>query len=83
MIIYKLLNNLRSEVQFNLSSLFRTFASLFQGSETFFRTVISNMEKVYLNRNPTAKAILDLVQSHDENHICYDHFAFRTFGVYT
>ncbi|XP_078164118.1 plant/protein [Carex rostrata] len=51
------------------------------GSETFFRTVISNMEKVYLNRNPTAKAILDLVQSHDGDHICYDHFAFRTFGV--
>ncbi|KAF3326918.1 hypothetical protein FCM35_KLT08548 [Carex littledalei] len=51
------------------------------GSEAFFRTVISNMEKVYLNRNPTAKAILDLVQSHDGDHICYDHFAFRTFGV--
>ncbi|KAJ4818666.1 Scaffold attachment factor B2 [Rhynchospora pubera] len=52
-----------------------------KGSETFFRTVISNMEKVYLNRNPTAKGILDLVQSHDGDNICYDHFAFRTFGV--
>ncbi|XP_020096990.1 uncharacterized protein LOC109716090 [Ananas comosus] len=39
------------------------------------------MEKVYLSRNPTAKAVLDLVQSHDGNNVCYDHFAFRTFGV--
>ncbi|KAJ3694123.1 hypothetical protein LUZ60_009603 [Juncus effusus] len=52
-----------------------------KGSESFFRTVISNMEKVYLQRNPTAKAILDLVQSHDGDNICYDHFAFRTFGA--
>lgn len=39
------------------------------------------MERVYLNRNPTAKAILELVQSVDNDNICYDHFAFRTFGV--
>ncbi|KAL2519443.1 hypothetical protein Adt_15690 [Abeliophyllum distichum] len=36
---------------------------------------------VYLNRNPTAKAILELVRSIDDDRICYDHFAFRTFGV--
>lgn len=39
------------------------------------------MEKVYLSRNPTAKAILDLVHSCDGSHVCYDHIAFRTFGV--
>lgn len=39
------------------------------------------METVYLNRNPTAKAVLGLVQSADGERICYDHFAFRTFGV--
>lgn len=39
------------------------------------------METVYLNRNPTAKAILELVHSSEEDQICYDHFAFRTFGV--
>ncbi|XP_072964969.1 2-oxoadipate dioxygenase/decarboxylase, chloroplastic/amyloplastic [Typha angustifolia] len=55
--------------------------SLPKGAESFFRTVLSNMEKVYLSRNPTAKAILDLVRSRDGNNICYDHFAFRTFGV--
>jgi hypothetical protein len=53
----------------------------FQGADSFFRTVISNMEKVYLSRNPTAKTILELVRSYDGDHICYDHFAFRTFGV--
>lgn len=40
------------------------------------------MESVYLNRNPTAKAILELVRSVDGYQICYDHFAFRTFGVF-
>ncbi|PAN47012.1 hypothetical protein PAHAL_9G204200 [Panicum hallii] len=52
-----------------------------KGADSFFRTVISNMEKVYLNRNPTAKTILELVHSYDGDHICYDHLAFRTFGV--
>ncbi|KAG9451834.1 hypothetical protein H6P81_004738 [Aristolochia fimbriata] len=50
-------------------------------SGSFFRSVLSSMEKVYLSRNPTAKAILDLVRAHDGDHICYDHFAFRTFGI--
>lgn len=39
------------------------------------------MEAVYLNKNPSAKAILELVRSADADRICYDHFAFRTFGV--
>ncbi|RLN39747.1 hypothetical protein C2845_PM01G40430 [Panicum miliaceum] len=52
-----------------------------KGADSFFRTVVSNMEKVYLNRNPTAKTILELVRSYDGDHICYDHLAFRTFGV--
>jgi hypothetical protein len=42
---------------------------------------MASMETVYLNRNPTAKAILELVQSVDGEQICYDHLAFRTFGV--
>ena len=36
---------------------------------------------MYLNRNPTAKAILELVRSAENNPLCYDHLAFRTFGV--
>lgn len=52
-----------------------------KGADSFFRTIISSMEKVYLTRNPTAKAILDLTSSCEGDHVCYDHFAFRTFGV--
>eukprot|EP00268_Persea_americana_P007610 TRINITY_DN1286_c0_g3_i1.p1 TRINITY_DN1286_c0_g3~~TRINITY_DN1286_c0_g3_i1.p1 ORF type:complete len:307 (+),score=48.57 TRINITY_DN1286_c0_g3_i1:131-1051(+) len=48
---------------------------------SFFRSVLSSMEQVYLSRNPTAKSILDLVHSCEGDQICYDHFAFRTFGV--
>ncbi|KAL6969542.1 hypothetical protein U1Q18_029253 [Sarracenia purpurea var. burkii] len=55
--------------------------SSFQGGESFFRSVLASMEAVYLNRNPTAKAILECVGSADNNQICYDHLAFRTFGV--
>lgn len=55
--------------------------SSFQGGESFFRSVLGNMEAVYLNKNPTAKAVLQLVRSADGDQICYDHFAFRTFGV--
>ncbi|KAF3777695.1 hypothetical protein EJ110_NYTH28208 [Nymphaea thermarum] len=50
-------------------------------SEPFFRSVLAGMEGVYLNRNPSAKAILELVHSYSGDNICYDHFAFRTFGV--
>ncbi|KAJ0094866.1 hypothetical protein Patl1_16327 [Pistacia atlantica] len=56
-------------------------APSFQGRESFFRSVFANMEKVYLDRNPTAKAVLDHVRSADDSQICYDHIAFRTFGV--
>lgn len=55
--------------------------SSFRGGESFFRSVLGSMEKVYLNRNPTAKAILELVKSADGEQICYDHLAFRTFGI--
>ncbi|KAK9063413.1 hypothetical protein SSX86_017283 [Deinandra increscens subsp. villosa] len=48
---------------------------------SFFRNVLSSMEQVYLNRNPTANTILELVRSTDDNRICYDHLAYRTFGV--
>ncbi|CAL5428882.1 unnamed protein product [Camellia sinensis] len=55
--------------------------SPFWGGESFFRSVLASMESVYLNKNPTAKAILERVHSVDNNQICYDHLAFRTFGV--
>ncbi|KAG5521149.1 hypothetical protein RHGRI_033636 [Rhododendron griersonianum] len=55
--------------------------SPFQGGESFFRSVLASMEAVYLNRNPTAKSILEHVRSVDNDQICYDHLAFRTFGV--
>ncbi|XP_065863067.1 2-oxoadipate dioxygenase/decarboxylase, chloroplastic [Euphorbia lathyris] len=55
--------------------------SNFPGDESFFRSVLGGMERVYLNRNPTAKAVLEMVQSADGGRVCYDHLAFRTFGV--
>lgn len=45
------------------------------------RSVLAKMETVYMDRNPTAKAILELVRSAENDRVCYDHFAFRTFGV--
>ncbi|XP_027153204.1 uncharacterized protein LOC113753290 [Coffea eugenioides] len=59
----------------------RPQGSSFQGGESFFRCILASMEAIYLSRNPTAKSILELVHSVDNEHICYDHFAFRTFGV--
>ncbi|XP_035821526.1 uncharacterized protein [Zea mays] len=38
-----------------------------KGADLFFRAVISNMEKVYLSRNPTAKTILELVNGYGIN----------------
>ena len=32
-------------------------------------------------KNPTAVAALDLIRNFDGGPVCYDHFAFRTFGV--
>lgn len=65
----------------NYSTKRSVIMSMLQGAESFLRSVLASMETVYLNRNPTAKAILELVQSVDSDHICYDHLAFRTFGV--
>ncbi|CAN8311502.1 unnamed protein product [Cochlearia groenlandica] len=49
---------------------------------SFFRSVLGQMESVYLNRNPTPKSVLELVRSVDEeDQLCYDHLAFRTFGI--
>ncbi|XVE85929.1 hypothetical protein DITRI_Ditri17bG0131400 [Diplodiscus trichospermus] len=59
----------------------RPISGLLNGGESFFRDVLTSMETVYLNRNPTAKSILELVHSVDDEQICYDHLAFRTFGV--
>ncbi|XP_042426911.1 uncharacterized protein LOC122014649 [Zingiber officinale] len=55
--------------------------SMMKGNEFFLRKLISGMENVYLSRNPTAKAILELVRKYDGDHICYDHLAFRSFGI--
>ncbi|KZV58770.1 hypothetical protein F511_13899, partial [Dorcoceras hygrometricum] len=52
-----------------------------QGGESFFRKALAAMETIYLSKNPTAKAILELVRSVEDDRICYDHLAFRTFGV--
>ncbi|KAK2990799.1 hypothetical protein RJ640_012700 [Escallonia rubra] len=52
-----------------------------QEGKSFFRSILGSMEAVYLSRNPTAKAILELVGSVNNDQICYDHLAFRTFGV--
>lgn len=45
------------------------------------RSLLSAMVKPYLVKNPTAVAALDLIRKHDGGPVCYDHFAFRTFGV--
>ncbi|KAH7657404.1 Glyoxalase/Bleomycin resistance protein/Dihydroxybiphenyl dioxygenase protein [Dioscorea alata] len=63
------------------SSSFSDPAIKLPGSEPCLRAVIAGMEKVYFSRNPTAQSILDLVRSHDGDHVFYDHVAFRTFGV--
>lgn len=52
-----------------------------KGGESFLRNVLASMEAVYLSRNPTAKAILELVPSVQNDTISYDHIAFRTFGM--
>ncbi|KAG7599292.1 hypothetical protein ISN44_As06g034790 [Arabidopsis suecica] len=51
------------------------------GSEIFLRNVFENILKTYLRKNPTAKTIWELVQSLDNEKICYDHFTFRTLKV--
>ncbi|KAK7274741.1 hypothetical protein RIF29_15839 [Crotalaria pallida] len=68
-------------VSFSTLSELGSHKSSIQGGEDFFRGVLESMQSVYLNRNPTAKAILDLVHSVENNSLCYDHLAFRTFGV--
>ncbi|KAG2267582.1 hypothetical protein Bca52824_062137 [Brassica carinata] len=52
-----------------------------QVAEPFFRSVLGQMETVYLNRNPTPRSVLELVRSVDDEQLCYDHLAFRTFGI--
>lgn len=45
------------------------------------RSLLSAIVRPYLTKNPTAVAALDLIRKHDGGPVCYDHFAFRTFGV--
>uniref|UniRef100_A0A2P2M9J3 2-oxoadipate dioxygenase/decarboxylase n=1 Tax=Rhizophora mucronata TaxID=61149 RepID=A0A2P2M9J3_RHIMU len=63
----------------NDSTLDSSFSS--EGGQSFFRSVLASMERVYLDRNPTAKSVLEFVHSADGEPIAYDHFAFRTFGL--
>ncbi|KAL0800051.1 hypothetical protein Bca101_055226 [Brassica carinata] len=57
-------------------------ASSFKGgSETFLRNVFENILMTYLRKNPIAKTIWELVQSVDNEKVCYDHFTFQTFKV--
>ncbi|XP_023645015.1 uncharacterized protein LOC17896649 [Capsella rubella] len=58
-----------------------THGSSSKVAESFFRSVLGQMETVYLNRNPTPKSVLELVRSVDGHQLCYDHLAFRTFGI--
>lgn len=51
------------------------------GSETFLRNVFENILMTYLRKNPMAKTIWELVQSVDNEKVCYDHFTFQTFKV--
>ncbi|EFH40147.1 hypothetical protein ARALYDRAFT_331242 [Arabidopsis lyrata subsp. lyrata] len=51
------------------------------GSETFLRNVFENILKTYLRKNPTTKRIWELIQSLDNEKICYDHFTFMTLKV--
>ncbi|KFK22784.1 hypothetical protein AALP_AAs60811U000100, partial [Arabis alpina] len=65
-----------------MDSLDLPYASSFKGgSETFLRSVFENILETYLRKNLTAKRIWELVQSVDNEKICYDHFTFRTFQV--
>ena len=57
------------------------FLSQVQPTVPLLRSILSAMVKPYLTKNPTAVAALDLIRKHDGGPICYDHFAFRTFGV--
>ncbi|VVA94720.1 unnamed protein product [Arabis nemorensis] len=65
-----------------MGSLDLPHASSFKGgSETFLRNVFENILKTYLRKNPTANTIWELVQSVDNEKICYDHFTFQTLKV--
>ncbi|BBN05576.1 hypothetical protein MPTK1_3g14320 [Marchantia polymorpha subsp. ruderalis] len=45
------------------------------------RNLLSGIVKPYLEKNPTAVTALQLIRKEDPGPVCYDHFAFRTFGV--
>ncbi|KAL1202045.1 2-oxoadipate dioxygenase/decarboxylase [Cardamine amara subsp. amara] len=65
----------------SMSSITDSRGSSSQVTESFFRSVLGQMETVYLNRNRTPKSVLELVRSIDDEQLCYDHLAFRTFGI--
>ncbi|KAL3692380.1 hypothetical protein R1sor_006031 [Riccia sorocarpa] len=45
------------------------------------RKLLSGFVKPYLEKNPTAVTALELIRKEDVGPVCFDHFAFRTFGV--
>ncbi|EFH69619.1 hypothetical protein ARALYDRAFT_890013 [Arabidopsis lyrata subsp. lyrata] len=51
------------------------------GSETFLRNVFENILKTYLRKNPITERIWELIQSLDNEKICYDYFTFMTLKV--
>jgi hypothetical protein len=52
-----------------------------QDQVPLLRTMLAGMVKPYLKKNPTASVALELIRKQDQGPICYDHFAFRTFGT--
>jgi hypothetical protein len=54
---------------------------MMQDQVPLLRTMLAGMVKPYLGKNPTASSALELIRKHDQGPVCYDHFAFRTFGV--
>lgn len=52
-----------------------------QDEVPLLRKLLAGVVKPYLKNNPTALAALELIRKQDKGPICYDHFAFRTFGV--
>ncbi|CAM6118819.1 unnamed protein product [Calypogeia fissa] len=52
-----------------------------QDQVPLLRKLLAGAVKPYLKKNPTASAALELIRKQDQGPICYDHFAFRTFGT--
>lgn len=47
----------------------------------FLRKILSAIIAPYLQKNPTAASVLDLIREHEQGPLVYDHVAFRTFAA--